>query len=75
MIEFKVLAIKTETNDTYTIFLLKNVRDNIIKILGYLSIAILTSLKKWKIAITSVRQEYKFTKNRQDYKIRLIKKE
>ena len=47
MIEFKVLAIKTETNDTYTIFLLKNnVRDNIIKILGYLSIAILTSLKK-----------------------------
>jgi len=48
MIEFKALAINTETNDTYAIFLLKNnVRGNIIKIiLGYPSIAILTSLKR-----------------------------
>ena len=68
MIEFKVLAINTETNDTYAIFLLKNnIRDNIMKIiLGYPHIAILTLLKRWKIAITSVKQEYK---------IRLIEKE
>jgi len=48
MIEFKVLAIKTETNNTYAIFLLKkNVKGDIIKIiLGYLPIAISTSLKK-----------------------------
>jgi len=35
-------------------------------ILGYPPIAILTLLKRWKIAITSVKQEYK---------IRLIEKE
>ena len=39
MIEFKALAMKAETDDMYTIFLLKNIRSNIIKtILGYLSI-------------------------------------
>ena len=66
MIEFKVLAIKTETNDTYAIFpLKKNVKGDIIKIiLGYLPIAISTSLKKWKIAIILVRQKYEFTKGR-----------
>jgi len=57
MIEFKVLAIKTETDDIYTIFLLKkNVRSNIIKtILGYLLIVAPETLKKWKVAITLVR--------------------
>jgi len=40
MIEFKTLAMKTETNNMYAIFLLKkNVRNNIIKtILEYLPI-------------------------------------
>ena len=59
MIEFTVLAIKTEIDDIYAIFLLnKNVRSNITKtILGYLSIVALETLKKWKVAITSVRQE------------------
>ena len=77
MIEFKALAIKTETNNTYAIFSLKkNIRGDIIKIiLEYTPITILTSLKRQKIAIISVRQEYEFTKGRQDYKIRLMKKE
>ena len=59
MIEFKALAIKTETDDIYAIFLLKkNVRSNIIKnILGYPPIVAPKTLKKWKVAITSVRQE------------------
>ena len=48
MIEFKALAMKTETNNIYVIFLLKkNVRSNIIKIiLGYLSIVALKTLKE-----------------------------
>ena len=50
MIEFEVLVIKAKT---YTIFLLKNVRCDIIKIiLEYSLIAILTSLEEWKTAIT-----------------------
>jgi len=54
MIEFEVLVMKVKTNDTYTIFLLKeNVRYDTIKmILGYSLIAILTSLEEWKTAIT-----------------------
>ena len=48
MMEFKVLAIKTETDNMYTIFLLKkNISSNIIKIiLGYLPIVVLESLKE-----------------------------
>ena len=48
MIEFNTLAIKMDTDELYVIFLLKkNVQQDIIKIiLGYLSIAILESLKK-----------------------------
>jgi len=59
MIEFKALAIKTETDDIYAIFLLKkNVRSNIMKnILGYPPIIAPETLKKWKLAIISVRQE------------------
>ena len=48
MIKFEVLAMKAETNNILTIFLLKkNFRSNFIKtILGYLSIAALETLKK-----------------------------
>ena len=48
IIEFNTLAIKMDTDELYIIFLLKkNVQQDIIKIiLGYLSIAILESLKK-----------------------------
>ena len=55
---------KADTNELYTIFLLKkNVQADIIKtILGYLPIAALETLKEWKVAIISVGQEYEFTK-------------
>ena len=47
MIEFEILAIIIETNKLYAIFLLKNVRSNIIKkILEYLPIPIPTTLKR-----------------------------
>ena len=63
MIEFEVLAIKTETDNIHTIFLLKkNVWIDIIKtILGYPLIAVLETLKKQKVVITLVGQEYKST--------------
>jgi len=59
MIEFKALAIKTETNDVYAILLLKrNVKGNITKtILGCLPIVAQGTLKEWKVAIISVRQK------------------
>ena len=62
MIEFKALDIKTKTNNIYIIFLLKkNVRTNIIKIiLGYSLITVPEILSEWKVATTSVVQEYKF---------------
>ena len=70
MIEFKALAMKTETNNMYVIFLLKkNVRSNIIKIiLEYLPIVALETLKEQNVAITSVRQEYESIEERQNYK-------
>jgi len=48
MIEFEALAIKADTDDLHTIFLLKkNVRQDIIKtILGYPSITALETLKE-----------------------------
>ena len=63
IIEFKALAMKTDTDELYAIFLLKkNVRYNIIKmILGYPPIAMPKTLKEWKVAITSVRQGYEST--------------
>ena len=63
IIEFKALTMKANTDNLYVIFLLKkNVQVDIIKIiLGYPPIAVLEILKKWKIAITLVRQGYKFT--------------
>jgi len=64
MIEFEALAIKIDMNKLHTIFLLKkNMRQDIMKIiLGYLPIAVLETLKEWKVAVTSVEQEYKSTK-------------
>jgi len=37
-------------------------------ILGYPPIVALELLKEWKVAITLVRQGYKFTEGHQDYK-------
>ena len=61
MIEFKVLAIKADTDELHAIFLLKkNVQQDIINmILGYPSIVVPETLKKWKMAITLVKQRYK----------------
>ena len=52
---------KANMDELHAIFLLKkNMRQNIIKtILGYSPIAALETLKEWKVAITSVGQEYK----------------
>ena len=73
MIKFEALAIKTETDDIYIIFLLKkNIRSDIIKtILEYLPIAALETLKKQKMAITLVGQEYKSIESRQPYRTRI----
>ena len=70
IIEFKVLAMKTDTDGLHAIFLLKkNVRYDIIKtILGYSPIAMPETLKEWKVAITLVGQGYESTEGRQDYK-------
>jgi len=70
MIEFKALAIKTDIDKLYEIFLLKkNVRQDIIKIiLGYPPIAAPKTLKEWKVVITSVRQGYKSTEGQNDYR-------
>ena len=70
MIEFKALAMKVNTDELYAIFLLKkNVQPNIIKtILGYSPIAVLETLKEWKVAITSVGQGYESTEEQNDYK-------
>ena len=70
MIEFKALAMKADTDELHTIFLLKkNVQQDIIKtILEYLPIAAPKSLKEWKAAIISVGQKYKSTEGQYDYK-------
>ena len=72
MIKFEALAIKAETDDLYVIFLLKkNVQMDIIKIiLGYPPMAAPETLRKQKVAITSIEQGYKSTESQQDYKIR-----
>ena len=71
MIEFEILATKAETNDMHAIFLLKkNIWANIIKtILGDPPITAPDTLKKWKVAITSVGQEYKSTESQHNYKM------
>ena len=70
MIEFNALAMKVDINELHAIFLLKkNVRHDIIKtILGYLPIVMPETLKKWKMAIISVGQEYKSTERYYNYK-------
>ena len=61
MIEFEVLAIKTDIDELHAIFLLKmTIQSDIIKtILEYLPIVVPETLKEWKVAITSVGQGYK----------------
>jgi len=70
MIEFDALAMKADTDELYTIFLLKkNVQHDIIKIiLEYPLTVILETLKKWKVAITSVGQGYESTGECHNYK-------
>ena len=70
IIEFKTLAMKADTDNLHTIFLLKkNVWHDIIKtILDYPPIAMSEILKEWKVAITLVEQEYESTEGRHDYK-------
>ena len=70
MIKFKVLAIKTEIDNMYTIFLLKkNMWADIIKtILEYPPIVAPDTLKEWKVAITSVEQGYEFIESQHNYK-------
>ena len=55
------------------IFLLKkNIRIDIIKmILEYLLIVASETLREWKVAITSVGQEYKSTESQYDYRTRI----
>jgi len=71
MIEFEALAMKADTDELHTIFLLKkNARQDIIKtILGYPLIVMPETLKEWKVAITSVGQGYESTEERHDYKM------
>jgi len=70
MIEFNALAMKADTDELHTIFLLKkNVQQDIIKtILEYPPIAMPESLKEWKVAITSVRQGYESMEEHHNYK-------
>ena len=70
MIEFDTLAMKIDTDELYTIFLLKkNIWQDIIKmILGYPLITAPELLKEWKVAITLVGQGYESTEGRNDYK-------
>ena len=60
---------KADTNKLYAIFLLKkNVQADIIKtILEYPPITVLETFKEWKVAITSVGQEYKSMEEHYDY--------
>ena len=70
MIEFEVLVMKADTDELYTIFLLKkNIQQDIIKtILEYLPIAAPETLKEQKVAIILVGQGYEFTEGRNSYK-------
>ena len=70
MIKFEILAIKANIDELHAIFLLKkNVWQDIIKmILRYPPIAVLETLKEWKVVIILVEQEYEFIERCQDYK-------
>jgi len=71
MIKFEALAMKADTDELHAIFLLKkNVRQDIIKmILGYLPIAVLETLKEWKMVITLVGQGYESIEGQNNYKM------
>ena len=71
MIKFDILAMKADTDELHTIFLLKkNVWLDIIKtILGYSFIAAPETLKEWKVAIILVGQGYEFTEGWHNYKM------
>ena len=71
MIKFEALAMKADTDELHAIFLLKkNVRQDIIKmILGYLPIAVLETLKEWKVVITLVGQGYESIEGQNNYKM------
>ena len=73
MIKFKTLTMKADKDELHTIFLLKkNVWQDIIKtILEYPLIMAPESLKKWKVAIISVRQEYESIEERHNYKTKI----
>jgi len=60
---------KADTNKLHAIFLLKkNVQADIIKtILEYPPITAPETFKEWKVAITSVGQEYKSMEEHYDY--------
>jgi len=66
-----MLAMKTETNNMHTVFLLKkNIQADIIKtILGYPPMAAPNTLKEWKVAITSVGQGYESMESQHNYKM------
>ena len=70
IIEFEALAMKADTDELHTIFLLKkNVRQDIIKmILEYPSMVMPETLKEWNVAITSIEQGYESTEGCHDYK-------
>ena len=70
IIKFEASAIKAETDNMYAIFLLmKNIWTDIIKkILGYLPMVALETLREQKVAITSVGQEYEFIESQHDYR-------
>ena len=70
IIEFKALAMKADTDELHTIFLLKkNAQQDIIKtILRYPPMAMPETLKEWKMAITSVGQGYESIEEHHDYK-------
>ena len=70
MIEFEALAMKVDTDDLHTIFLLKkNVQHDIIKtILDYPPIAMPDTLKEWNVAITSVGQGFESIEGQNNYK-------
>jgi len=70
IIEFEALAMKVDIDELHAIFLLKkNARQDIIKtILEYPPMAMPETLKEWKMAITSVGQEYESIEGCYDYK-------
>ena len=70
IIEFEALAMKVDIDELHAIFLLKkNAWYNIIKtILGHPPIAMPETLKKWKVVITSVEQEYESTEGWHNHK-------